>query len=150
MLYGINNRTFAAFSLQRTTDFVSAIAWWCGAISSSLVEQHDFIMPRYNRRHVWHTAITYFDVESVADLVLSVMEREVFSEQSQEFLADISFDMLAKRWVKPRDVTFPLLLFLGVKVICILQLTSVSALMHSLFVLRDCIGKFLAVALELR
>ena len=58
--------------------------------------------PRYNRRHVWHTAITHFDVESVADLVQSVMGREVFDEQSQEFLADISFDMLAKRWVKPR------------------------------------------------
>ena len=78
-------------------------------------------MPRYNRRHVGHTAITYFDVESVADLVQSVMEREVFSEQSQEFFANVGFDMLAKWWVKSRDVTFPLLLFLGVKVICIFQ-----------------------------
>ena len=61
-------------------------------------------MPRYNRCHVWHTAVTHFDVEFVADLVQSVMKREVFSEQSQEFLADVDFEMLAKRWVKPRDV----------------------------------------------
>ena len=63
-------------------------------------------MPRYNRCHVWHTALTHFDVEFVADLVQSVMKREVFSEQSQEFLADVGFDMLAKQWVKPRDVSF--------------------------------------------
>ena len=67
-------------------------------------------MPRYS--HVWHTAVTHFDVEFVADLVQLVMKREVFSEQSQEFLADVGFDMLAKRWVKPRNVSF-FLLFLG-------------------------------------
>ena len=80
----------------------------------------------------------------------SVMGRKVFSKQSQEFLADVSIDMLAKRWVKPRDVSFPLFLFLGAKDNCILQFISVPALMHTLHVLRDCFGEFLAVARELR
>ena len=102
-------------------------------------------MPGYNSSHVWYTAVAYFDVEFVADLMQSVMGREVFGVQSQEFLADVGFDMLVKRWVKPRDVSFPLLFFLGAKDICILQFTSASASMHNLYVLQDCFGKFLAV-----
>ena len=68
-------------------------------------------MPSYNCCHVWHTVVAHFDVECFADLVQSVMGRKVFIEQSQEFLADDGFNMLAKRWVKPRDVSFPLFLF---------------------------------------
>ena len=63
-------------------------------------------MPGCNCSHVWHVAVAHLDVECVANFVQSVMGRKVFSEQSQEFLADVGFDRLAKRWVKPRDVSF--------------------------------------------
>ena len=101
-------------------------------------------MAGYNCCHVWHAAVAHLDIEFAANFVQSMMGRKVFSEQSQEFLADVGFDMLAKRWVKPRDASFPLFLFLGAKDICILQFTSVSTSMHDLFVLRDIFGKFLA------
>ena len=65
---------------------------------------------------VCHAAVAHLDVEFVADLMQSVMVRKVFSEQSQEFLADVGFDMLAKWWNKPHDVCFPLFLFLEAKV----------------------------------
>ena len=69
-------------------------------------------MPGYNCSHFWHAAVAHLDVEFVANLVQLVMGRKVFSEQSQEFLANnVGFDMLTKQWVKPRDGSFPLFLF---------------------------------------
>ena len=94
-------------------------------------------MPGHNCCHVWHTVVAHFDVEFVADFVQSVMARNVFSEQSQEFLADVGFNMLAKRWVKPRDVSFPLL-FLEPRISAYSSLTVCSmhcSSMHNLYVI---------------
>ena len=62
-------------------------------------------MIRYYTFHVWHAAIAYFDVVSVAkfsDPLGGITK--IFVNQSQELFVDICAYVLAERWIKPYNI----------------------------------------------
>ena len=60
-------------------------------------------MPVYYSCHVWHIVVAHLNVKLVADLVQSVMGRKVLSEQSQEFLANVGFDIVTVNGAEVAD-----------------------------------------------
>ena len=60
---------------------------------------------RYYAFHVWHAAIAYFEIASVAifsELVAGIAKMLV--NQSQELFADVCAYVLAERWIKPYNI----------------------------------------------
>ena len=76
------------------------------------------------------------------------MRRKLFREQVKVNLANVRLHMLAEEWVKPYYVSLSKFPLMGAGWADVLQLTGMSAYSHSLFILRDSSGEFLAVARE--
>ena len=98
--------------------------------------------------HVGYATIVHFDVIFIAYFVQAVMGRKVFCEQVKENLANASLYMLAEGWVKPHYVSLSGFPLIGAGWADVLQLTGMSASSHSLIILRDSSGEFLAVVRE--
>ena len=65
--------------------------------------------------HVGYAAIAQFDVVFIAYLVQVMMGREVFLEQVQDDLSNVSLYMLAEGWVKPHYVPLSGFPFMGAR-----------------------------------
>ena len=76
------------------------------------------------------------------------MVRKVFLEPVKKDLSDVILYMLAEGWVKPHYVPLSGFPFMGAGWVDVLQLTGMSTSLHSLFILRDSFGEFLAVVRE--
>ena len=106
-------------------------------------------MPKYNCYHVWHVAVAHLNVEFVANLVQSVMGREVFSEQSQEFVAELVLTCLLTGGLNHVMFLFLFFFFLEPRISaysrlpvcplqCIASIYSGSALENSLLSHKSC------------
>ena len=77
-----------------------------------------------------------------------MMGRKAFGKQVKKNLASVNFYMIAEGWVKQHYVTFSGFSLMRAGCADVLQLTGMSASAHSLSVLLDNSGEFLAVAQE--
>ena len=57
----------------------------------------------YNTCHVFKTAITQFECIGIEYFAEFMVLWEVFLDQFDKCLADVSFDILAKGWVEPNN-----------------------------------------------
>ena len=107
-------------------------------------------MPGYYGCHIGHAAVAQFYFVLVAYFVQTVIGRKVLSEQAQKFFADVGFHILAKRWVKPHDVSFSDFPRFTVGVVFILHFTRMLATSHCFHIIRNCFEKFITIAREKR
>ena len=137
---------FTALSLHWAAGFSPAVTKWYSVGRLGSLGKECFVVPKYYRAmlcHVGHATIAHFDVIFIAYLVQA--RREVFFEQVKEDLADVSLYMLAEGWVKPHYVLLSGFPFMRAGWADLLQLTGMSTSLHSLFILWDSSGEFLAV-----
>ena len=64
--------------------------------------------------HVWHAALTEFDVKFVANLVEAVVREEVLVDEIEELFANFCFNFHVVCGIQPGDVSLPCSLFLAV------------------------------------
>ena len=94
---------YIVHSLDIWTYAMAAISWFF--LGRNVFFQDPFVVITYYAFHVWHAAIAYFEIASVAifsELVAGIAKMLV--NQSQELFADVCAYVLAERWIKPYNI----------------------------------------------
>ena len=66
-----------------------------------------------NGCHIRHATVANFDAVAVEYRVEFMVRWEVFIQEPQKFFTYIGRNVVAKGWVKPRDIAFPVPWFFG-------------------------------------
>ena len=141
----VNQVLVVAFSVHGAHAWVSAVT--IAIIGGIRFINLSFVVVGYNGFDITHAAIAQFNRVSVENLVKWVWFREVLINERKEALSYIRFDILAERWIVPKNVSWAVPPWLQCLVVSLFvrQVIIVTAFIEGFLVHSFCVVKAFSV-----